>query len=999
MEAFIGETRELLESASKCFLELERNPDDSDIFNELFRSIHTIKGSSGIFDIAPLTRVVHAAEDVLDCVKEGEIRLNAEHTDLFLDCLDQVVQWIDDLELKQSLSEGALEISVDLSQSLRALMEGLDTINSAITKTQVSSVADEPESPPDWIGSLPEEILGRLAHGCESSTEPCTLATYTPDSECFFNGQDPLFELVNLEGIAWFTAVNNRAWPDKEQFDPFHCQLTFRFVASASASDILQHFYHVPECVKTYLLTSESISSLESGSKPSINHEPQREPTKAAEPIQAAETDALGATASVEQAPPSPTAVMVDDFEISLAKSLLQAQQTQLSLPLDGTVWKGRCASMATVLNRLINSVRLPIDHHEVDNALQEALEYKAIDHLQDIVQRGLDYLDNPDEVKAAFLTEPTEEQTQTLEKTEHGTSDGSPLNNGLKALTTGEIVDGSSEGGALTELDIKLAKALLQAQNTQLNIPLEGTVWQGRFASLATVMKRLIHSVKLPITYDEVEEALHEALQFKMTCPLSAIVERGLAHFEPAATETSPKAAEASTVSSIDATVEQESVSPSTNKEPIESPKTEDRGDGGGGAGGSGGDDGGGSDGGEPKGPERKQNRVLRVDQGRIDSMMDLVGELVVAKNALPFLAKKAAEMMGSHEFSREMLSHYAVINRLSEEMQNVVMQMRMVAVSSIFQRFPRLVRDISRKLNKKIRLELVGEETEADKNIIEDLSDPMIHLVRNAIDHGIETQEERIESGKPEEAVIRLQATQFSDQVIIKIMDDGRGINPEKIKRIALEKGVITEDQVELLTEQEALHLIFEPGFSTAEKVSDLSGRGVGMDVVRTAIRNAGGSIGLSSVVGLGTTVTLTLPLSMAVTQIMMLECAGQSYGIPLDAVVETVRVPVDSLTQIKNREAIVLRDRIIPLLSLRQIFGFYEEREGLEELSILIVQVDGEDLGLLIDNFQEGTDVILKPLEGIMAGYQQYSGTALLGDGRVLMVLNLKELLKCR
>ncbi|MET0051017.1 MAG: chemotaxis protein CheA [Candidatus Thiodiazotropha sp.] len=387
--------------------------------------------------------------------------------------------------------------------------------------------------------------------------------------------------------------------------------------------------------------------------------------------------------------------------------------------------------------------------------------------------------------------------------------------------------------------------------------------------------------------------------------------------------------------------------------------------------------------------------NKVLRVDQARIDTLMDLVGELVVAKNSLPFLAKRAEEDFGIRELAKEIKAQYAVINRLSDELQSAMMAVRMVPVSSVFQRFPRLVRDLSRKLGKDIRLVMEGEDTEADKNVIENLADPLIHLVRNSLDHGIEGPAERREAGKPEQGTLILRAIPKDDQVIIEIVDDGKGIDPNVIKQKAYEKGIIDEAQLESISDQEAIELIFAAGLSSKEDASDLSGRGVGMDVVRTAVAESGGSVSVSSELGKGSKLSLALPLSMAVTRVMMIEVADQTYGISMEVIRETVRVPSASIERIKQDEAIVLRNKLIPLRRMRKVLGLPSNAQPLDEEAVLIVSLAGQEIGLIIDEFQEGIDIIQKPLEGVMEAYPMYAGATLLGDGRVLLILDLKEL----
>jgi two-component system, chemotaxis family, sensor kinase CheA len=304
--------------------------------------------------------------------------------------------------------------------------------------------------------------------------------------------------------------------------------------------------------------------------------------------------------------------------------------------------------------------------------------------------------------------------------------------------------------------------------------------------------------------------------------------------------------------------------------------------------------------------------------------------------------------------------------------------------------------VRDISRKLGKTIELVIEGEDTEADKNVLESLADPLIHMVRNSLDHGIEMPEDRIAAGKPEKGVLRITARHENDFVVIEVSDDGKGIDPRRVKAKALQTGLISAERAEQMSDQDAANLVFAAGFSTNEEVSDLSGRGVGMDVVRSAVLKAGGDVSLRTTLGAGTSVTVRLPLTMAVTRIVTIDCRGRIFGIPMDLVVETVKITRDRIHRFKDMETFVLRDAIIPIVRLARSLRFPDDAERREEESVMVVRVGGDRIGMVVDGFRERLEVIVKPLEGVLEGMPGFSGTALLGDGRVLLILDLKEML---
>jgi two-component system chemotaxis sensor kinase CheA len=328
--------------------------------------------------------------------------------------------------------------------------------------------------------------------------------------------------------------------------------------------------------------------------------------------------------------------------------------------------------------------------------------------------------------------------------------------------------------------------------------------------------------------------------------------------------------------------------------------------------------------------------------------------------------------------------------------------MEIRMLPVASSFSKFPRMIRDLSKKLGKKMRLVISGEETEVDKNVIEALTDPLVHMVRNSADHGIESPDVRTAAGKPEEGTITLNAFNQGQYVVIQIIDDGRGMDPHKIKMKALEKTLITPEEVEQMDDLQALNLIFLPGFSMAGKVSDVSGRGVGMDVVKNNIEKLGGEAHIESKPGEGSTFTVKLPLTMAIGRGLEVEAARNRYYIPLEAIIETLRIPTDSIFKYRGKEMTVIRDQLIPVYSLAAQLGLETGNGDMRDLrrtqkneALVLLDVKGQKLGLTVDNYYNETEYVIKPLTGTIANIEGISGAMITGEGKVNLILDLMRL----
>lgn len=395
------------------------------------------------------------------------------------------------------------------------------------------------------------------------------------------------------------------------------------------------------------------------------------------------------------------------------------------------------------------------------------------------------------------------------------------------------------------------------------------------------------------------------------------------------------------------------------------------------------------------PAAPALPARRTLRVDAERMDRLMALVGELVVAKGSLPYLAREAQEGRSADALAQGIKEAHGRIDAIVGELQDAVLRLRLLPLSRVFDPLPRMVRDTARRLGKPVELHLSGGETEADKDILDILGEPLLHLVRNGLDHGVEPPERRRAAGKPDVAAIRVQAFQDSGGVVVEVSDDGAGIDAAAVRRKAVAQGALTAEQAAALSDTEALRLIFLPGVSTSDTVSDLSGRGVGMDAVRGAVEQAGGRVEVASTPGAGTRFRLVLPLTMMITRLVTVETAGALYGFPVTLVTGMQRVPHGAIRRMKHAESVVVQDAVVPLLRLRRLLNLPEDERERSGEAVLLVDLGGQPVGLVVDAFRERAEVVLKPMTGLLARLRGYAGTAVLGDGRLLLALNLREL----
>jgi two-component system, chemotaxis family, sensor kinase CheA len=843
LQQFLVEGRDLIQEATEGLLVLERDPADKERLAAVFRAFHTLKGSSGLFDLAPMTSMLHAAEDVLAALRAGGTAIDADLIDVLLDCLDQTGGWLGDLESGGALRSDARARASDLVARLHGRSGPEDdpaeprAAGGGNAKAAGGGAADEALRAFDE-----KDLMAALGRFLDAGSRAGIFAIdYIPDPRCFFNGDDPLRLMRELEGLAALKLAEREPWPPAAALDPFTCSLDFHALSVGAGDAVRDAFRFVSD--------QAAITALEPETLIRVEGDPLYDPRM--QSLASEFADGVGGKAKA----------------LAEACAGLLKEVPEGCAPASALRWLlwllGRPDAPGGWLAKVLASLAQPPD---------PAGRVRS------------------DMMRALIL-----EQRHLL------AGDGCP-----KEEFAGRV------GAAAT---------------TVINVLIfEGRVDEAR----------------------EIEAAHARAVSDGTPAPLAAAIDR-LSAVPPEA--------------------------PGPQEEPDAAESSADEAAG-----------------------RQAASRVLRVDEARIDRLMGLVGEMMAARNRLSWLTERVEELPGAQEQVRHMRELQGVLAHLTREMHGSIVQIRMLPVGRVFQRFPRLVRDLSRRLGKPVEILIRGEDTEADKTLVEALFEPLLHLVRNSLDHGVETVEERRAAGKPVPATLGLRAFREGDRIAIEVSDDGRGMDAGVIRRKAVETGLLTAGEAEGVSEEEALRFIFAPGFSTTQSVSDLSGRGIGMYAVRAAVEKAGGSVSVSSVKGEGTTILLRLPPTVAVMQVLTVAVGEHRFGVPVDAVLETVHLPRGRISRIRQRDAFVLRERVVPLRHLGDLLDMGGPRAGdAADARILVVDVDGHVVGLEVDRFGEPLSVVLNPMEGFLASISGYLGTTVLGDGQVLLVLDLKEILR--
>ncbi|MFV0349979.1 MAG: Hpt domain-containing protein [Halodesulfovibrio sp.] len=936
---FIIEAKEHLETIEPNLLELEKEPGNISLLNEIFRPMHSLKGASGFLGLNKINVLAHKAENIMDELRKGDMSVTAEIMDVILSATDALRQMIDNLETQGGEGEVATEAII---HTLDALLAGESTAAPAAVEASAEEVA-APAA--EAVVTQADGVLVDDAASLEMEEgKPYALTAF---------GEGHLRDFIEEAREMTESLSSGLLELEKNPLEP-----------GELVNDIFRYFHNLKG--NSGIIGFNELNSITHEAETLLNRARKGE---------------LAVTQGL---------IDLLLFVVDIIESLVAKVD-----PASGTVVPLIITDAVTVLQKAVNEGVIEAPVRGRQEAAAPAPETAAA---EDAVEgeSGLDAEDVD-----LFLTTTSQQ-------------------NGAIKLAMGEL---EKDGSQRDYIDV-LFRSLTTVQNSCGYMGFESVkVHAGRTAGLVDNARNsdLDFSLMLPILSQEIEimfDMLGEELD-------KLGIDKGRLTGAPVAVGAeAPKPAEA-------APAPKPAPQPEKKPEPKPAPKAEPKP--------------------QPKpaapkpaalapkpaaaqpkpaapapkpgptgptGPAKpaapaapppnqaaqaadqskgKSSSTIRVDHEKLDHLMNLIGELIINRNRYTMLARhlESGQDVDVADVAQNLTETTYAMARISDDLQDTIMKVRMVPVSSVFSRFPRLVRDLSRKSGKEVDLIMEGEETELDKSVVEVIGDPLVHLIRNAMDHGVEAEDVRVAAGKPAKGKVWLRAYHRGNSVAIEIEDDGKGIDPEKMREVAIRKGVITPEEAKNLDDREAMELIFAPGFSSAETITDISGRGVGMDVVRTNIKNLKGSVTITSEVGKGTRFTLSLPLTLAIIDALMVNVAGENYAIPLDAVSETTKIEARRLTDVKGRKAVTLRGEVLGIVSMAELLELPEPEEQPEVLSVVVIHDNQRRLGIVVDKLHERQEIVIKPLGEYLGDVKGISGATIMGDGSVILILDPHEI----
>ena len=909
---FVIEAREHLETIEPNLLELEKEPENLELLDDIFRPMHSLKGASGFLGLNEINTLAHKGENVLDELRKGNLKVTSDIMDVILEATDALRTMIDTLESEGR--EGDLDVS-PLVQKMKNILAG--------QKPEPAGSGDSSAREPQNGEAGPEP---EFSEDDGADFEPYKLTLVSPEHLVDF-----------MEEAKEVISDMNSQLMELEKDPSGNHELI---------NDLFRNFHNIKG--NSGIIGFKELNALTHAAETLLNKvrngEIEATQTLVDTLLQAADwlEDSLGWVdmESVEVFPKDITDIQKRLEQVSRDEGGESEEPEQKSGEASA---EPDSEDEALSLSEEIDNEDLQIfketTAQQFDN-IDYALKQLAVDAGQHEIVDGL---------YRAMVTLQNSAGYMGLEEIK------------TYAERTANLVDQSRN----TDMDFSLVVDLLRQEASILKEMVDKSVLE-----MSAVGEDIQEDLKAePQEKDKPEEA-GDAFEGSATKSKSAEV-------PPAAKEELAATAREAQKKEPKKKVSSEEGQAAQKDAPAKAPAKN---------GNAGGKDG--------KGKSNIAS-TIRVEHSKLDHLMNLIGELIINRNRFSMLTKSLEEGEDVDEVAQNLMETTYSMARISDDLQATIMNVRMVPVQMVFSKFPRLIRDLSRKSAKNVELVMEGEETELDKSVVELIGDPLVHLLRNAVDHGLEGPEKRRDAGKAEKGTVWLRAAHKGNSVIIEVEDDGNGIDPEKMRKKGVEKGIISAEDAKNLDDQEAVDLIFAPGFSTAEEVTDISGRGVGMDVVRNNIKSLKGSINVDSRLGQGSKFSISLPLTLAIIDALMIKAAGETFAIPLDAVSQTTKISAEDLSEVNKRKAITLRGEVLGIVELTEILGLPGQETKRNVLPLVILNVAGRRLGIVVDDLLERQEIVIKSLGDYLGDLQGIAGATIMGNGHVVLILDPHEI----
>lgn len=969
---FIAEAKEHLETIEPNLLELEKTPDNLALLNDIFRPMHSLKGASGFLGLNRINQLAHKSENILDELRKGSMVVTSEIMDVILASTDALRQMIDNLEVTNA--EGDVEIEHIMAQ-IDAIMAGdsapqpepavsqeaaplaEDAPLAAEAHEPVAEAEVSPAEGDDNPGLSTKEWVAALPCG-----EPYALTAF---------GEGHLKDFID-ESYEIIASLNDGLLELEE--NP-----TGR---DDLVNDLFRFFHNMKG--NSGIIGYNELNALTHEAETLLNNVRQGKITPSHELIDLLllVADVMeGLVQKIEvasgQATPFDTSPVIKQLQqvlaggaISLPEELLAAQHGS-GMAGKGSDAQNEVPEEETPPVEVVNPTIIPVGSEGDDVEVFRMTVRQQIE----IIRAALATLQ-----KDGSHKESIDAVYRCLIAVRNACSFVGQTEIKVYAERTAGIVDQGRTSG----IDFGLMVDLLSQEVSIIDDMVQKALDEGKINTDADSSAQVSES-------DSAPEAPAKNPEVQSTSAVTVPPKPESVKQQPAPspggevkTESTPKTSARPSPPAPSAPAQAAQTAPAPASAAAKPKPTASAAKAASAA--------------APAGEAHKSSSTIRVDHERLDHLMNLIGELIINRNRYTLIARSlegGGENVNISEVAQSLSETTYAMARISDDLQDTIMKVRMVPVSSVFSRFPRLVRDLSRKSGKEVDLIMEGEETELDKSVVEVIGDPLVHLIRNSVDHGIESEDVRLAAGKAPKGKVTLRAFHKGNSVAIEIEDDGKGIDPDKMREVAIRKGVITPEEAAQLDDREAMELIFAPGFSSAEKITDISGRGVGMDVVRTNIKNLKGSVNTYSEVGKGTRFTLSLPLTLAIIDALMVNVSGQMYAIPLDAVSETTKIEFERLTDVKGRKAVTLRGEVLGIVELSEMLGLPRTDPLPDVLSVVVIHDNERRLGLVVDQLLERQEIVIKPLGAYLGDLKGISGATIMGDGSVILILDPHEI----